>query len=81
MDDAGGDPFSIRYGGAVGSRARLVANRVARRIRAALSAGRAVVAGLDSLRCPDALANPQFCLYSESQLPGDHRPATHPFPR
>jgi hypothetical protein len=39
MDDAGGDPFSIRYGGAVGSRARLVANRVARRIRAALSAG------------------------------------------
>jgi two-component system, LuxR family, sensor kinase FixL len=41
--------------------ARLGADRFARRIRAALSAGRAVVAGLDGLRVADAVADPQFC--------------------
>ncbi len=61
MDNAGGDSRGVRHGGAVGSCTRMGADRVARRIRAALSAGRAVVAGLGGLRRADAVADPRFC--------------------
>jgi len=55
---AGGDARIIRYGGAVGPSTRLGADRVTGRIRAALPAGRTVVAGLDNLRRTDAVADP-----------------------
>ena len=70
------DARRVRPGVAVGACAGLGDDRVARRVRAALPAGGAAVAGLDGLRLEDAVSAAQFRSGAERELPGDIRAAT-----
>ena len=76
VDDAGRDPRRVRCGVAVGACAGLGDRGVARRLRAALSAGGAVVAGLGGLRHQDAGSVAQLRPGTEPELPRDFCAAT-----
>src|ERR1700733_11812112 len=80
VDDVGPDARGLRYSGTMGPPAYLGPVRLASLLRQALPTGRAIMAGLDSLRPEDGLTGPQFSLHPESQLSGDHRFATRFFP-
>ena len=69
MGDRSGDVRGIRKGFVVGPFALLGVSRVARRIRAALSAGWPTFTRLDDLRFADGGDDPQFISHAKSQLP------------
>ena len=69
-------PVAFGMGFALGPCTHLGDRSITRRIRTPLPAGRAVVVGLDGLRCSNALAHHQFRYDTEYQLSGDNLPAT-----